>query len=423
MVPAASQHGALQGRDIQLVTPDPAQERNDTGSIIGETDLAARILAAVRSVIPQQTEPVALHEPEFEGNEWSYVKECLDTRWVSSAGKFVDLFEKQLAEFTGVSRAVATVNGTAALHICLRLAGVEPGDEVLVPSLTFIATANAVSYAGAVPHFVDSEDRTLGIDAAKLDAYLQQACALNSGHCINKFTGARIRALVAMHVFGHPSEIDRLLCVCSKWSIALVEDAAESLGSYHGGTHTGNFGVASALSFNGNKVLTTGGGGAILTNDPALGAFAKHLTTTARLSRGWSFVHDYVGYNYRMPNLNAALGCAQLERLPGVLHRKRTLFERYAMAFRNVGGARLLAEPACTRSNYWLITLLLDGSEETMRDHVLQVLNDSGLMARPAWTLMHSLPMYATCPRMDLPCAEALERRIVNLPSSAFLAD
>ncbi|HWA39013.1 MAG TPA: LegC family aminotransferase [Burkholderiales bacterium] len=381
------------------------------------------VLGAVRRVVPAQRGKVALHEPEFRGNEWQYVRECLDTGWVSSVGAFVERFEAMLVETTGAKHAVAVMNGTAALHACLLLAGVQRDDEVLIPALTFIATANAVSYAGAVPHFVDSTERTLGVDAAKLDAYLRETAELRDGTCRNRRTGAVIRGLVPMHTFGHPVDLDEIQAVCARWKLALIEDAAESLGSTYRGRHTGTFGRIAALSFNGNKPVTTGGGGAILTDDPALAKRAKHLTTTARVPHRWSFLHDEVGYNYRLPNLNAALGCAQLERFPDILARKRRLAARYIEAFRDVHGASIAAEPAETRSNYWLVTLLLARPDLALRDAVLDTLNANGLMARPVWTLMHRLPMYTACPRMDLACAEALEARIVNLPSSPFLAD
>jgi len=383
---------------------------------------APAVLAAVRRALRRESGPVALHEPEFRGREREYLLQCIETGWVSTAGAFVDRFEAMLAEFTGARHAVATVNGTAALHVCLRLAGVRQGDEVLVPSLTFIATANAVSYALGTPHFVDSEERTLGVDAAKLERYLKEVAEVRGEGCFHRRTGAPIRALMPMHTFGHPVDLDGLAALCERWRIALVEDAAESLGSYYKDRHTGNSGVAAGLSFNGNKVVTSGGGGAILTNDPAIAKRAKHLTTTARTAHQWSFVHDEIGYNYRMPNLNAALGCAQLERLPDQLLRKRALAVRYQEAFRDVAGVRFAAEPEGTRSNYWLNTILLERPDLAVRDAILEGLNHEGFGARPVWTLMHRLPMYERCPRMDLAGAEALEARIVNLPSSAALA-
>jgi len=381
------------------------------------------VMTALRSVLPEDLGSVALHEPRFAGNEWSYVKECLDTGWVSSVGKFVDRFESQLAEYTGVKRAVAVVNGTAALHMGLLLVGVMPGDEVLVPTLTFVATANAVSYCGATPHFVDSETGTLGMDPVKLDVYLRGIAEVKRDGCFNRETGRQIRALVPMHTFGHPADLDGLTEVCSRFHVSMVEDAAESLGSFYKKRHTGNWGRVSILSFNGNKTITTGGGGAILTNDEELGRRAKHLTTTARVAHPWELTHDQVGYNYRMPNINAALGCAQLEQLPDFVRQKRSLAKRYQKAFESVKGVSFFSEPKGATSNYWLNALLLDKKHAVMRDDLLEQLNTSGIHARPAWTLMHRLPMYRDRPHMDLSNAEDLAARIVNIPSSAFLGD
>lgn len=388
-----------------------------------DSDPLRKILSAIRRVVPSDAGPQPLHEPEFAGNEWNYVKECLDTGWVSSVGSFVDRIESMLAEIHGVRRAVATSNGTAALHICLLLAGVRTDDEVLLPDLTFVATANAVAYCKAVPHFVDSEERTLGLDPRQLGEYLAEIAVVNEQGCINRITGRPIRAVVPMHTFGHPVDLDPLIEVCKQFKLSLVEDAAESLGSTYKGRHTGSFGLVSALSFNGNKTVTTGGGGAILTNDELLGNRAKHMTTTAKLQHKWAFNHDMVGYNYRMPNLNAALGCAQLEQLPGFLRRKRALAEAYQKAFASVTGARIAQEPENARSNYWLNVLLLDEVLESRRDEFLELANAQGIGTRPAWTLMHKLPMYANCPRMPVPIAESLERRLINLPSSARLGN
>jgi perosamine synthetase len=363
-----------------------------------------------------------LYEPCFGGKEWEYVKECLDTGWVSSAGKYVDAFEKRLAEYTGAKSAVATVNGTAALHICLHLAGVEKGDEVLIPTLTFVATANAVAYCQAIPHFVDCEENTLGVDAAKLEEYLGEIATIRAGECINKHTGGRIKAIVPMHTFGHPVDLDPLSAVCERFNLALVEDAAESLGSYYKGKHTGTLGRLGALSFNGNKVITTGGGGAILTNDEGLGRMAKHLTTTAKLPHPWAYRHDQVGYNYRMPNINAALGCAQLEQLSSFLSWKRALAERYARAFETCAGVKFMIEPPFGRSNYWLNVLLLNETNPVLRDAVLEATNRNRIGTRPAWALLHTLPMYRKCPMMNIATAESLADRLINIPSSAGLA-
>ncbi len=379
------------------------------------------VLAAIRTVLPAGEGIIALHEPRFNGNEWAYVKECIDTGWVSSVGKYVDRFEELLAGFTGAKRAVAVVNGTSALHICLQLAGVKQGDEVLVPDLTFVATANAVSYCAAVPHFVDSEIRSLGMDPAKLDLYLRDIVRIEGGEAVNRLTGRRIHAVVPMHTFGHPVDLDSLAEVCERHRIVMVEDAAESLGSYYKGRHTGNRGKVAALSFNGNKVITTGGGGAILTNDDELGRIAKHVTTTARAPHPWQLVHDRIGYNYRLPNINAALGCAQIEELPAFLEGKRELAKRYAAAFSGISGLAFVTEPSYGKSNYWLNAVMLDEEHADQRDALLDLTNRNGIQTRPSWTLMHRLPMYTECPRMDLSVAESIERRLINIPSSAVL--
>lgn len=386
-----------------------------------ELDLQA-IIDAIKSCLPPELKyPVGLHEPVFCGNEWRYIKECLDTTWVSSAGKYVDQFEAMLAEFTGVKHAVAVVNGTAALHICLRLAGVEPGDEVIVPALTFVATANAVTYCDAVPHFADIEERTLGLDPHKLENYLKQITVISAGRCINKSTGRTIKAIIAMHTFGHPVDLDPLLEVCRRFHLVLIEDAAESLGSFYKGRHTGNWGKLSAISFNGNKIVTTGGGGAILTNDQELGKAAKHITTTAKVPHKWEFFHDQVGFNYRLPNINAALGCAQMEQLPKFLEHKRALAERYRQAFINIKWVNFFDEPIFARSNYWLNVLLLDEGYSGQREAILEATNKAGIMTRPAWEAMHWLPMFAYCPKMELSIVENIVSRLINLPSSSFL--
>ena len=381
--------------------------------------LAEDVIVAIRAAIGPRK--VALHEPTFAGNEWSYLKECLDSTFVSSVGIFVDRFEQDLAAFTGAKHAVAVASGTAALHIALKLAGVTSNDEVLVPALTFIATANAVSYCGAIPHFVDSDERTLGVEPVKLREHLTRHTEIRGGHCLNRETGRVIRALVPMHTFGHPVDLDGLLAVARDFQLELVEDAAESLGSYYHGRHTGTLGRLSTLSFNGNKTITTGGGGAILTNDSALARRAKHLTTTAKLPHAWEFRHDEVGYNYRLPNLNAALGCAQLEQLPAMLAAKRELFLRYQAAFRPIAGVTVMAEPAGCRSNYWLQTLILSPTVASERDVLLGAINEAGFMSRPIWTLMHELAPYQACPRMNLAEAESLSRRVLNIPSSSNL--
>ena len=363
-----------------------------------------------------------LHEPELGERERALVDDCLETGWISSAGAYVDRFEDMLSEFTGAGAAIATVNGTAALHAALVLAGVERGAEVIVPAMTFVATANAVTYVGAVPHFADSEERTLGLDPARLEAHLAEIAEITDEGCRNVSTGRRIAAVVAMHAFGHPVDLDTLAGVCERFRLTLVEDAAGAIGSRYKGRHVGNDGQFTILSFNGNKTVTTGGGGAILTDDDDLAATARHLTTTAKLPHRWAFEHDRVGFNYRLPNINAAMGCAQMERLAGFVENKRRLAAIYAEALGDVGGASVFVEPGFARSNYWLNVLLLDRDTAQHRDEVLALTNDRGLMTRPAWIPMHQLAMFRKCPRMDLRIAEDIHCRLINLPSNPRLA-
>ncbi len=394
-----------------------SEEKTRPGKVVQD------VVQTLDECLADAERPVPLHKPTFEGNEWTYVKECIDTEWVSSVGSYVDQFEEDLAEYTGARRAVVAVNGTAALQVCLRLVGVVRGDEVLVPALTFVATANAVSYLGATPHFVDSEERTLGLDPEKLGTYLDDIAEVRDGTCVNTQTGRPIRAVVPMHAYGHPVDLDPLQEVCNEYQLTLVEDAAESLGSLYKGGHTGTRGKCASLSFNGNKTITTGGGGAIITDDEELADAAKHLTTVAKKDHEWKYVHDRVGYNYRMPNLNAALGCAQLEQLPRFLERKRVLARRYGQAFAEVDGVSFAQEPDFARSNYWLNVLLLDRADLDRRDAVLKATNDAGFGTRPTWQLLSSLPMYEDCPRMDLSAAEQLEARLINIPSTPSLVE
>jgi perosamine synthetase len=382
--------------------------------------LADQIVTAINNAIGPG--PVVLHEPSFKGNEWLYLKECLDSTFVSSVGKFVDRFEADLAAYTGAKHVVAVVNGTAALHIALKLAGIQAGDEVFIPALTFVATANAVTYCNAKPHFIDSEEDTLGVDVAKLREYLKTHTEQRAGRCVNRASGCVIRAVVPMHTFGHPIDLEGLLSLAHDFNLAIVEDAAESLGSTYHGQHTGTFGLLGALSFNGNKTITTGGGGAILTNNTALARYAKHLTTTAKLPHAWEYRHNEIAYNYRLPNLNAALGCAQLEKLPSMITAKRELFDLYRAAFLSIKHVKLFAEPPQCRSNYWLQTLLLDKDHSDQHDQVLRSTNEAGYMTRPAWVLLHELIPFLNCPRMDLTMAKSLSQRIINIPSSSSLS-
>ena len=380
-----------------------------------------QVVEAIRSVIGAG--PVPLHEPSFSGNEWNYVKECLDSTFVSSVGKFVDRFESDLVNLTGAKYAVSVVNGTAALHIALKLAGVIDNDEVLVPALTFVATANAVTYCGAIPHFVDSEESTLGINTEKLREYLRDKTEQHSGKCVNTLTGRVIRAMVPMHTFGHPSDIEGLLSISKDFNITFVEDAAESLGSYYFGQHTGTFGLLGTLSFNGNKTITTGGGGAILTNNESLAIHAKHLTTTAKISHRWEYLHDEIGYNYRMPNINAALGCAQLEQLPKKLKAKRDLFSAYQSSISKISNIKIIKEPKNCRSNYWLQTIKIENYSIEIRDKILTKSHTSGYLTRPAWNLISSLKPFIYSPKMDLSTSEALCKGLINVPSSPNLRE
>ncbi|MDD2991798.1 MAG: LegC family aminotransferase [Zoogloea sp.] len=360
---------------------------------------------------------IPLHAPVFAGHERDYVADTIESTFVSSVGAFVDRFERDMAAYTGSPRAVATVNGTAALHIALKLAGVLPGELVVTQPLTFVATCNAIAYCSAEPLFIDVDRHTLGLSPTALDAWLTEHAEVgDDGLCRTRGDGKVIRACVPMHTFGHPADLDGLVSVCARWQIVLVEDAAESLGSFYKGRHTGTFGALGTLSFNGNKIITTGGGGMILANE-ALGTHAKHLTTTAKKPHPYEYVHDEVGYNYRLPNLNAALGCAQLEQLEAFIANKRELAARYAEYFQG-SDLKFFTEPADCRSNYWLNAVICEGHEQ--RDALLKATNDRGVMSRPIWALMNHLPIYAHCRKGELSNAEWLEARVVNLPSSVL---
>ncbi|MFC5588752.1 LegC family aminotransferase [Sporosarcina soli] len=363
-----------------------------------------------------QKDFVPLHEPTFDETEIEYVTDCVKSGWVSSVGKYVDRFERELAEFTGVKRAVAVVNGTAALQIALKIAGVQPDDEVFMPSLTFVATANAATYLQAVPHFVDVSEKTLGLDPVKLEEHIKGIGEMKNGKLMNKQTGRVIRAVVPMHTFGHPVDLDPLIAVCERYNLVLIEDAAESLGSYYKEKHTGGFGLVGALSFNGNKIMTTGGGGAILTNDDKLANYAKHITTTAKVPHRWAYEHDEIGYNYRMPNINAALGCAQLQKVPMFTEQKRQLTEIYQNMVNSLDSVSLFKEPAYTKGNYWLQTLMLE--EQHDRDAILDCLNENGVMSRPIWTPMDELELYKKMPKADLTVTKQLKTSLINIPST-----
>jgi aminotransferase in exopolysaccharide biosynthesis len=360
---------------------------------------------------------IPLHAPVFSGYERQYVADTIESTFVSSVGAYVDRFERDMASYTASPRAVATMNGTAALHISLMLAGVEPGDLVITQALTFVATCNAIAYLSAEPIFIDVDRETLGLSPRALDEWLQNHAHVGDGGvCRTRADGRVIRACLPMHTFGHPADLDGLIKVCDRWQLALVEDAAESLGSLYKGRHTGTFGLLGTLSFNGNKIITTGGGGMILADD-TLGARAKHITTTAKRTHPYEYFHDEVGYNYRLPNINAALGCAQLEQLETFLANKRELAARYT-AFFSGSDMQFVTEPTGCRSNYWLNAVVCDSREQ--RDALLKSTNDAGVMTRPIWTLMNRLPSYSRCLQGLLPNAEWLEARVVNLPSSVL---
>ena len=383
--------------------------------------ITRQIMITLQEILGERS--VALHEPQFLGNEKIYVEDCIRSTFVSSVGEYVDRFESLICEFTGAKYAVATVNGTSALHISLILSDVQLDDEVLVPSLTFVATANAVKYAGATPHFIESEHETLGVSCSELDLYLEGIAEIKAGVCFNRNTNRVIRAILPVHIFGHPCDINGIKYIAKKYCLNIVEDCAESLGSYYDGIHTGRFGKCGAISFNGNKIITTGGGGAIITDDDDIAKKARHITTTAKLRHPWEYIHDQVGYNYRLPNLNAAVGCAQLERLDGFLKNKRILYDLYDEKFSNIDGVRMICEPKKCTSNYWLQAIMLNRPSLKLRDEILGATNQGGYMTRPIWRPLHKLPMYRNCPRMDLNESNILADSLINLPSSSFLAN
>ena len=362
---------------------------------------------------------IPLHEPRFVGNEKKYLLDCIDSTFVSSVGEYVTRFENDIAKYVGSKYAVATMNGTAALHITLLLAGVRPDDEILMQPLTFVATCNAIMYCSAIPVFIDVDVDTLGLSPAKLADFLESETLIkDDGFCYNKITGNRISTCVPMHTFGHPAKIDEIAQICEKFNITLIEDAAESIGSRFKTKHTGTFGKAGVLSFNGNKTVTSGGGGAIITDDVEFAKRAKHITTTAKIPHRWDFEHDEIAYNYRLPNINAALACAQLEKLDEFIANKRTTALKYKEFFADTK-IEFVDEPVNSRSNFWLCTIKLKNREK--RDAFLEETNGNGIMTRPAWRLMNKLEMYKHCQAQNLDNAEMLEDRLVNIPSSVIL--
>jgi aminotransferase in exopolysaccharide biosynthesis len=361
------------------------------------------------------TDFIPLHVPTFKGNEKAYLNECIDSTFVSSVGKFVDEFELKLAEYIGVKKAVVCVNGTNAIHLCLKLVGVENHDEVITQPLTFIATTNAITYANAIPLFVDVDKDTMGLSPKSMLKFLKQNTEIKNNICYNKNTGRRIKACLPMHTFGHACRIEEIKQICEEYCIELVEDAAEAMGSRYKGKHIGSFGKLGAISFNGNKIMTTGGGGVIVTDDEELAKRAKHLSTQAKTPHAWEYHHDEIGYNYRMPNLNAALGLAQLEQLDIFIQNKRDLTKKYK-AFFEKQGIITFEERTDEQSNYWLNAIILESLEE--RNLFLEEMNKAGVMTRPIWQLMTKLPMFQDCPKANLDNAEYLEDRVVNIPSS-----
>ena len=377
------------------------------------------LISFIRSTFKESEAFIPLHEPRFFGNEKKYLLDAVDSTFVSSVGAYVDKFEDMMCKITGAEYAIALVNGTNALHLSLLLAGVEKDDEVLVQSLTFIATANAISYCNATPNFVDVDKETLGLSPSLLKEYLDEIAEMRDGRCFNKKTGKRISACVPMHTFGFPLYIDELVDLCNEYNIPVVEDAAESLGSYYKGKHTGVFGLVGVFSFNGNKIVTAGGGGCIITNDESIAIKAKHLSTQAKIPHKWEYKHDDIGYNYRMPNLNAALACAQLEKLDLYVENKRELSDLYYEFLKENKSLDLLREIKNARANHWLNAVVLEDKKE--RDNFLTFTNENGIMTRPIWGLMNKLEMFKDCPHADVSNAEWLEDRVVNITSSVRL--
>lgn len=374
------------------------------------------IIDEIRSIYSESERPIPLHAPLFIGNEKKYIEECIDSNYVSSVGRFVDLFETKMAHYTGSRKAVVCVNGTNALHIALKLVGVEQFDEVITQALSFIATTNAISYCGASPIFIDVDRETMGMSSKALETFLNVETVMRADGCYNKTTGKRIKACVPMHTFGHPCRIDEISLICEKNKIELIEDAAESIGSYFKGQHTGTFGKIGVLSFNGNKTITTGGGGMLLFNDEKLACKAKHITTQAKVPHSWEFVHDEIGYNYRMPNINAALGVAQLENLDLYIQKKRMLAKTYESFFNSVNNVSFFVEPEHALSNYWLNVIIFETMDQ--RNLFLEESNSQKVMTRPVWRLMSKLPMFEKCQKDSLVNSYWFESRVVNIPSS-----
>ena len=379
-----------------------------------ESDFISKTIDFIREEF-NSSDFIPLHEPRLDGNEKKYINECIDSTFVSSVGKFVDLFEVKIAEFVGAKKAVVCVNGTNALHLGLKVVGVEPNDEVLTQPLTFIATINAISYANAIPIFIDVDKETMGLSPKSLKLFLAENAQVVNGQCFNKISGNRIKACMPMHTFGHACKIEEIKDICDEYFIEIVEDAAEALGSYYKKKHLGTFGKIGVISFNGNKIMTTGGGGVLITNDEKLAERAKHLSMQSKVPSKWEYRHDSIGYNYRMPNINAALGLAQLEQMPKFIESKRKLAEKYSSFFKT---SKVSFFHDCTdeKSNYWLNAVIFNNLEE--RNHFLEVTNNNGIMTRPIWQLANTMSMFKNCQKADLSNATWLEERVVNIPSS-----
>ncbi len=365
--------------------------------------------------------PHQLHEPLFFGKEISYLKNTINQNFVSSAGEYVNKFEKKIKEYTKAKFAIAVVNGTQAIYISLKACGVKKDEEVLVPALTFVGTVNAISYLGAKPHFVDSQIKNFGINCLKLENYLNKISKLRGNKCINKLTGKVIKAIVPVHVFGHPCDIQNIIEIAKKFNLMVVEDAAEALGSFYKKKHLGTFGDAGCISFNGNKIITTGGGGMVITNKKILAKKIKHLTTTAKIKHKWEYIHDEIGYNFRMPNLNAALGLAQLEKIHIFLKAKRTLFKKYFNVFNKMKGISLYKGSNNANSNYWLQTLILDKNNVNLKNKILKESHKKLIYTRPVWRLISELDPYKKNQKMNLSGAKEIYNKIINLPSSQSL--
>jgi perosamine synthetase len=379
-----------------------------------------RIIQAINLSLNKKKPPIALHEPLFTKLDADILYKCIKSGYVSTVGEYVDKFEDKIKKFTGSKHAISTINGTAAIHLALKLLGISEGDEVILPSITFVATANAISYCGATPHFVDSELSTFGIDVLRLEEYLSKNCKIIKGECINIKTKKKIRAIIAVHVFGIPMEIKYLVRVAKKFKLKVIEDAAEALGSYYANIHVGNYGDIGILSFNGNKIITTGGGGMLLTNSNRIAKNAKHLSNVAKKKHKWEYFHDEVGFNYRMPNINASLGFSQILKIHKLLEAKKKLHTKYKKNFKSLKEIKFITDDSYRMSNNWLNAIFIIKSNIYKRNKILRSLHRQGYFCRPAWVPLHKLPMYTMCPRDKLYNAEIIEKSVINIPSSSY---